>query len=252
MAEHSDRLNRLAAALACAQAELEPATPDAVGSVDETSEERSYRYATLARVWQTVRGPLTGNGLSVVQTCEPGAVGELRLVTTLLHTSGQWISGTTVLPLSAQTPQGFGSALTYARRYGLAAMVGLCVDHDDDGAAGGQRPDQASSAGDDSERGTAEVVSERPGAWWKVPCNRANAAQLRAFARAYARAKGVGAVDRDDLRRDFGIEGRLADHFADTPLGELVARARALRPKRTPAARAEPEEVRSTPEAEAA
>ncbi len=139
MTEHSDRLNRLAAALACAQAQIEPATPDAVGSLDETSGERSYRYATLASVWHTVRGPLTGNGLSVVQTCEPGAVGELRLVTTLLHTSGQWISGTTVLPLPAQTPQGFGSALTYARRYGLAAMVGLCVDQDDDGAVGNVR-----------------------------------------------------------------------------------------------------------------
>ena len=251
MAEHSDRLNRLAAALACAQAQIEPATPDAVGSLDDAGEERSYRYATLASVWQAVRGPLTENGLSVVQTCEPGAIGELRLVATLLHTSGQWISGTTALPLPAQTPQGFGSALTYARRYGLAAMVGLCVDHDDDGAAGSRRQDRAPRVSDD-DREPTEVTPERPGAWWKVPCNRATAAQLRAFARAYARAKGVQSVDREELRRDFGIEGRLGDHFADTPLGEIVARARALRPKRTSAGRAEPEEVHSTPEVEAA
>ncbi len=251
MPEHSDRLNRLAAALACAQAQIEPARPDAAGLLDDRGEERSYRYATLASVWQAVRGPLTENGLSVVQTCEPGEAGELRLVTTLLHTSGQWFSGTTVLPLLAQTPHGYGSALTYARRYGLAAMVGLCIDHDDDGAAGGRRQDQASRASDD-DREPAEVARERPGAWWKVPCSRATPAQLRAFARAYARAKGVQSVDREDLRRDFAIEGRLVDHFADTPLGEIVARARALRSKRATAGSADPEEVHSSPEAEAA
>ena len=252
MPEHSDRLNKLARALARAQAQIEPVEPNAIGSLDDAGEERSYRYATLARVWLAVGGPLTRNGLSVAQTCEPGEAGELRLVTTLLHSSGQWISGTTVVPLPAQTPQGYGSALTYARRYGLGAMVGLCVDHDDDGAAGSQRLDHASPAGGDDDREREELAPDRPGAWWKVPCNRANTAQLKAFAQAYARAKGVQSVDREELRRDFGIEGRLVDHFAGTPLGEIVACARALRSKRTPAGRAESEEVHHTPDAEAA
>lgn len=226
---HSERLNKLAAALARAQAQLEPAHVDAVAAVgDDGADGRTYPYATLASVWRAIRGALSSNGLAVVQACEPGDAGEVRLVTTLLHSSGQWMSGVTALPVPVRTPQGYGSALTYARRYGLAAMVGLCVDRDDDAAATG-RSSAPSGDAPDSRRTARDAAS---GAWWKVPCNQATAAQLQAFMRAYARAKRVPSVDRDDLRRDFEIEGRLVDHFGDTPLGEIVARARARRSAR--------------------
>lgn len=227
MTGHSQRLGDLAAALASAQAQIEPAEADGVSSVGNGDDGRPYRYATLTSVWKAVRTALAQNGLSVVQTCEPGEVGELRLVTTLLHQSGQWISGTMVVPLPTPTPQGYGSALTYARRYGLAAMVGLSVDRDDDGSAGSQPPlaqasARATSSGGDQHRST--TASAKP--WWQVPCNQADTGQLRAFARAYAKAKGVKAIGWKDVRRDFAIGGSLVDYFGATPLGQIVERVR--------------------------
>ncbi len=135
MTGHSERLNRLAATLARVQGELRPVIADADGDPELG---RPYRYATLSCVWNAIRPLLTANGLSVVQTCEPSERNELRLTTTLLHESGQWIAGTMTLPIAVHTAQGFGSALTYARRYALAALLGLCVEDDDDGAAASQ------------------------------------------------------------------------------------------------------------------
>ena len=251
MTNHSERLGDLATALARAQAQIDPAEADGVSSVGNGDDGRLYRYATLTSVWKAVRTALTENGLSVVQTCEPGEGGELRLVTTLLHQSGQWISGTMVVPLPAQTPQGYGSALTYARRYGLAAMVGLSVDRDDDGTAGSQPPlprpaarpsAQATASGGDQHRSTAASAKPPDGgscgpvvAWWQVPCNQVNAGQFRAFAMAYAKAKGVKAIGWEDVRRDFAIEGSVVDYFGATPLGQIVERVRRDRRSAEPA-----------------
>jgi hypothetical protein len=48
-----------------------------------------------------------------------------------MHRSGQWISGTAVVPIAKQDAQGYGATLTYARRYGLAALLGITQDDDD-------------------------------------------------------------------------------------------------------------------------
>ncbi|HLG72596.1 MAG TPA: ERF family protein [Chloroflexota bacterium] len=135
MAEHSDNLEALAAALVRVQRELTPVTADAVGWVGRLETGREYPYATLARVWAAIRTALGDHGLAVVQPCEPGQPGEVRLTTMLLHDSGQWIAGTCSVPVPANGPRGYGSALTYARRYALAAMVGVCVETDDDALA---------------------------------------------------------------------------------------------------------------------
>jgi hypothetical protein len=55
--------------------------------------------------------------------------------TILTHTSGQWIQSELALPLLKADPQGVGSAITYGRRYGLAAIIGIVADVDDDGNA---------------------------------------------------------------------------------------------------------------------
>jgi ERF superfamily len=245
MTGRSDHLNKLATALTKAQSQIQPAFADAIGLADEGDDTQAYRYATLTSVWKAVRGALSKNGLAVVQTCEPGEAGELRLVTTLLHTSGQWISGTAVLSLAAPTPQAYGSALTYARRYGLAAIVGLCVDQDDDGV-GASRPSNRESSV--SAHG-AQRETDNAGAWWKLPWKDADAKHLKAFARAYARAKGVGSVDQEEVRRDFAIEGGLADYFGATPLGEIVAGVRSRRLRRSSSGTAPSEDVHSAREA---
>ena|SRR5579883_1342166 len=239
MTDHSEQLNELAAALAKAQAQMHAAEADAVAQVERDGSTQTYRYATLVSVWTAARKPLAKNGLALLQTCEPGNRGELRLTTTLLHESGQWVSGTEVVPISAPTPQAFGSALTYARRYGLAAMVGLCVNDDDDGLAasastsGQQRPAAASGATSKPATNTSssgQPPTARAGeSWRQAPYNRATEAELKAFAKAYAEMNGLDSIGIEDIRRDFGISGKLTDHFGATTLGQILERA--SRPK---------------------
>ncbi len=109
-----------------------------------------FRYATLDSIIELVRKPLTDNGLWFVQTVD----GEM-MVTRLVHSSGQWIDSAIPLVLPAnREPQAIGSALTYCKRYGLCAALGLAADEDDDANAaegnevtaqmGGRASEQAS------------------------------------------------------------------------------------------------------------
>ena len=85
------------------------------------------RYADLTAVLDAVVPAFTANGLSIVQTVDGG-----QLVTTLLHTSGQFITSAADIPAHSNAQQ-LGSALTYLRRYSLAAMLGIVSDEDTDG-----------------------------------------------------------------------------------------------------------------------
>jgi len=99
----------------------------------------SRSCSSSSSVWDACRVALTKNGLSVLQITNFDAA-DVWLETTLLHASGESISGRYPLRPQQQTPQGYGSALTYARRYALAAMVGVVADEDDDGnVASGRR-----------------------------------------------------------------------------------------------------------------
>lgn len=130
MTNHSEHLGDLAAALAKAQAAFPPVDLDGTGQVGQN---RNYKYATLAHIIKTLTPTLNANGLSVIQTCEPSGAATLRVTTTLLHDSGQYLAGTAEVPLPNNTPQGYGSAMTYARRYQLSAILGIAADDDDDG-----------------------------------------------------------------------------------------------------------------------
>jgi hypothetical protein len=125
-------MKELATALAKAQAAMKPAVKDS------TNPHFKSKYADLTSVWEACRDALTKNGLSVVQATEFD--GDLVWIEThLLHSSGEAIKGRYPLRPQQQTPQGYGSAISYARRYALAAMVGVVAD-DDDGAAASERP----------------------------------------------------------------------------------------------------------------
>lgn len=121
-------MKALATALAKAQAEIKAALKDSKNPHFKSS------YADLTSVWDACRGALTKNGLSVIQKTD-FSEGEVWLETILLHADGDQITGRYPLRPQQQTPQGYGSALTYARRYSLAAMVGVVADEDDDGNA---------------------------------------------------------------------------------------------------------------------
>lgn len=90
------------------------------------------KYAPLQDVLKDVRPILTKNGLTVIQT--PVGEGDLIGVkTTLLHKSGEYIiSEPFLLRTSKNDPQGAGSAITYARRYSLNAVLSIAGDDDDD------------------------------------------------------------------------------------------------------------------------
>lgn len=100
-------------------------------------------YADLLSVWNACRDSLTSNGLSIVQVAGIDEQGHGYLETILLHTSGEWISGALPLMTIKQDPQAQGSAMTYARRYSLSAIVGLCTEEDDDAEAamGREKPE---------------------------------------------------------------------------------------------------------------
>lgn len=90
-------------------------------------------YADLSTVWAVCRKPLTDNGFAVIQTVEPMGH-NYNLITTLVHSSGQWIKSVSPILYAKNDSQAFGSALTYAKRYALSAIVGVCQGEvDDDG-----------------------------------------------------------------------------------------------------------------------
>ena len=85
-------------------------------------------------MWDACRSLLAENGLSVMQFPGEYIDGCMSLNTILAHSSGEWINQEMSLPVAKPDPQGSGSALTYMRRYALAAVVGI-VQADDDGNA---------------------------------------------------------------------------------------------------------------------
>ena len=123
-----DNLNEIAPALVAAQAAITYAAKDS------TNPHFKNRYADLQSVIEAIKGPLNANGIAFIQTPSEAQAGFLNLTTTLIHKSGQFISDTATIPLPKNDPQGYGSALTYGRRYGLAAICGL-FQADDDGEA---------------------------------------------------------------------------------------------------------------------
>jgi len=131
-AMQSPDIGKLAEALSKAQGEMEGAKKDAKNPFFKSD------YATLHSVWAACREHLSKNNLSVIQTTEGN--GELTVVTTLAHSSGQWVKGKLSIKPPKVDPQALGSCITYLRRYALAAMVGLSPA-DDDGEAAMTRPD---------------------------------------------------------------------------------------------------------------
>jgi ERF superfamily len=132
---HSDQVDKLAEALAKAQGKIKGAP------MSSENPFYSSRYANLESVWEACRTPLSDNGLSIVQG---GSVHDnnVYVTTIMIHASGQWMRSEINLPIvvfkdrdtggdKATTAQVIGSLVSYGRRYGLAAMVGIYQSDDD-------------------------------------------------------------------------------------------------------------------------
>lgn len=124
--EKSESINELATALNKVQVDLQAAKQGSENPFFHST------YADLLAVWDTCRETLTSNGLSISQIADMDSEGRAVLETVLMHTSGEWIKGRLPLMPIKHDPQAQGSALTYARRYSLSAIIGLCTEKDDD------------------------------------------------------------------------------------------------------------------------
>ncbi len=129
----SEEIKELCTALAKAQGQVENATKSTANLFFKS------KYADLASVWDAIREPLSSNGLSVIQQPIDGGVGGITLRTLLMHASGQALESQFTMPVKANaSAQDVGSALTYARRYALMALVGIAPEDDDGNAASGR------------------------------------------------------------------------------------------------------------------
>lgn len=126
--QSSETVASIMPALAAAQA--------AIPNIEKAKENTHFRsrYADIADGLSVIRPVLAQNGLVVTQATEfDRDSGLFVLHTRIYHTSGEWIGSTYPLPTSGKA-QEMGSAITYARRYALFALVGTAAtDEDTDG-----------------------------------------------------------------------------------------------------------------------
>lgn len=125
--EQSESIKEITTALALAQGELK--------NVIKTGKGNYGKYAELGTTLEEVRPVTSKHGLAIIQMPVTAEDGTTALMTQLSHKSGEWLRGTFLVRMQQQTPQGQGSAITYARRYALSAILGLGAD-DDDGQSG--------------------------------------------------------------------------------------------------------------------
>ena len=106
---------------------------------DATNPHFKNKYASLSNIIEAVTPHLSTVGLSVIQLPT-----ENGLETMLLHTSGEFISSVSLTPCKdVSNPQALGSAITYARRYALGAVLSLNIDEDDDAQRATVAPPEA-------------------------------------------------------------------------------------------------------------
>jgi hypothetical protein len=136
MQRASESISKIAVALAKAQAELENPEKSLTATIPSPfphGENRSFRYASLASGLEIVRKCLSKHEIAAVQaTAIDGDSGLIKLTTTLVHGSGEWIASDWPVCAVTETgaPHRMGAALTYARRYALFTLVGIAGEDD--------------------------------------------------------------------------------------------------------------------------
>ena len=168
----SESIKELAAALAKAQGYLDHAKKDTNNPFFKS------KYADLASVIDAAKKPLADNGLSVCQVCNINESRGVIIETILMHSSGEWISGTYPIRPLKTDPQSYGSCLTYARRYCFSAITGIAAD-DDDGNSASQPAPQKVNKSNFSEvidyadiLNNAKSIDELVKAWAMIPASK--------------------------------------------------------------------------------
>lgn len=144
--KQSESIANLATALVAVQGHVSPVIKD------RQNPHFKNNYATLDAIMENVRLLLAGHGLSVIQggagpvSNNDGNIVGVSVETVLVHTSGEWVTSTFVLPIEKPSAQAVGSAITYGRRYGISALLALSTEEDDDGQIASQPPKAARPA----------------------------------------------------------------------------------------------------------
>lgn len=152
--------------MALAFAEIDKATKSAINPAFKQGGKVS-KYADLTAVIEAIKPALIAHGLFFTQRCQPAEDG-VSVETVLHHSGGEKESlGTLYVPANKRDPQGFGSALTYARRYALQTAFGVPTEDDDGNAARRSPPqEQARTNGapiSDSQRDLIQVIAPAAG-----------------------------------------------------------------------------------------
>ena len=129
MSEHKN----IAAALAAAQAQMGKALKSASNSHFKN------KYADLSSVVDATMPALNANGIAVIQPMQESETGRV-VMTKFIHTSGEVLECAIPLIVAKNDMQGLGSAITYARRYGLMSLAGIAPEDDDGNAAAKAAP----------------------------------------------------------------------------------------------------------------
>lgn len=123
----SDERKEIAKAMNKLQKQLRPA------SKDSTNPHYKSKYSSYESTWDALRDPLTDNGLSCEQDVTTGDK-SVSVITLIQHDSGEWMEfGPLTMPVNKLDCQGFGGAISYAKRYALQAAFGIVSGEDDDG-----------------------------------------------------------------------------------------------------------------------
>ena len=170
----SESIGNLGKALAKAQTQLTNV------KVDSQNPHFKSKYASLTAVNETVLPILSANGIAVLQGVSSPDVKCVGVSTTFIHgESGEWWTEELFLPPTKVDPQGFGSAITYGRRYLLMAMAGVATDDDDANEASkppqAQRQPQAQAQAVEQKKVVMlEPTAEKKAAYpveWKTPAD---------------------------------------------------------------------------------
>ena len=153
------------------------------------------KYASLPNILEAIETPLEKAGLVFSQF--PSGVNGLSTI--LIHSkSGEWMEDTYIMPVAKQNdPQAVGSAITYARRYALASVLGLNVDEDDDGNAAAQPPKPKPST-------TANMTTEYTSEIMKEVDNAQTKEELQAIWKKYP---ALGKTN-EDFKTDVANKGK--------------------------------------------
>ena len=135
---------------------------------DKSGDRGKYKYADLGQLLNLIRPVITKYGLSVSQfPCEAVDSDSVAVETILMHESGEWISNKFSMKLHkivtkdgrdvTNAPQAAGSVITYARRYALAAVIGITQEDDD---AQQNREQKLKKANRDHSKAIADYIAE--------------------------------------------------------------------------------------------